>query len=312
MCTHCRRKENGTVKNLKISTLPTVLIIHLKRFCQTKLSNSKLVYPVQFPLVGLNIRRYLATQTSNDDSGILDDEQCQETNIDFLYDLFAVCNHRGSMSNGHYTAYCKNPITGKWSCYDDHLVSELDPSRVCTPDAYILFYCRRDTLSSQQQQQQQPAPIDPLHFEYPSHSSSVIIDENFIRPIRQKPMQHHYTLEQPIPLPRKILTPLSPSSSHDEFSPIPRARQTQYDVETAAPPSPPMRRLPTVPPVHYVYPISTVPMDRMIEPLNDFYSPQQRYYNSTDRLNPWNRYNSQRYSDDEQERNVIYSKSILR
>lgn len=146
MCTHCRRKENGTVKNLKIATLPTVLIIHLKRFCQTKMSNSKLVYPVQFPLLGLNVRRFLATQTTNDDSGILDDEQVnsseqyQESISDSLYDLFAVCNHRGSMSNGHYTAYCQNPITGKWFCYDDHLVSELDSSRVCTPDAYILFY----------------------------------------------------------------------------------------------------------------------------------------------------------------------------
>jgi ubiquitin C-terminal hydrolase len=113
MCTHCRRKENGTVKNLKISTLPPVLIIHLKRFCQTKLSNSKLVYPVQFPLVNLDIRRFLSTktndeQTNNEDSGADDDQQQEFTIHDQqrqygLYDLYAVCNHRGSMSNGHYT-----------------------------------------------------------------------------------------------------------------------------------------------------------------------------------------------------------------
>ena len=110
MCTHCRRKENGTVKNLKISTLPSVLIIHLKRFCQTKMSNSKLVYPVQFPLVGLDVRRFLSTKTNdehinNDDSGADDDQQdfIDHHQYDFLYDLFAVCNHRGSISNGHYT-----------------------------------------------------------------------------------------------------------------------------------------------------------------------------------------------------------------
>jgi ubiquitin C-terminal hydrolase len=112
MCTHCRRKENGTVKNLKISTLPSVLIIHLKRFCQTKVSNSKLVYPVQFPLVGLDVSRFLSTQRNdeqinNDDSGADDDQQDsidqhQQKQYGF-YDLFAVCNHRGSMSNGHYT-----------------------------------------------------------------------------------------------------------------------------------------------------------------------------------------------------------------
>ena len=64
MCTHCRRKENGTVKNLKISTLPPVLIIHLKRFCQTKISNSKLNYPVQFPLINLNVKRFLSTNAN--------------------------------------------------------------------------------------------------------------------------------------------------------------------------------------------------------------------------------------------------------
>jgi len=114
MCTHCRRKENGTVKNLKISTLPAVLIIHLKRFCQTKMSNSKLVYPVQFPLLGLDVRRFLSTKTNeehiaNDNNGTDDDNQQnfadhhQQKQYESLYDLFAVCNHRGSISNGHYT-----------------------------------------------------------------------------------------------------------------------------------------------------------------------------------------------------------------
>ena len=112
MCTHCRRKENGTVKNLKISTLPSVLIIHLKRFCQTKMSNSKLVYPVQFPLVGFDVRQFLSTNRNNehinDDDNEVDNDQ--HDSIDNyqqkqygLYDLFAVCNHRGSISNGHYT-----------------------------------------------------------------------------------------------------------------------------------------------------------------------------------------------------------------
>ena len=119
MCTHCRRKENGTVKNLKIWTTPPVLIIHLKRFCQTKVSNSKLTYPVQFPLVGLNVKRFLSatrniSEIDTPDSEIDDEHEESIENDDDddegddqrqhgLYDLFAVCNHRGSMSNGHYT-----------------------------------------------------------------------------------------------------------------------------------------------------------------------------------------------------------------
>ena len=117
MCTHCRRKENGTVKNLKIWTTPPVLILHLKRFCQTKMSNSKLTYPVQFPLVGLNVKRFLSTTRNISDDeendSEIDDEQEEfienEDDRQYgLYDLFAVCNHRGTMSNGHYTGKCNN------------------------------------------------------------------------------------------------------------------------------------------------------------------------------------------------------------
>ena len=48
-----------------------------------------------------------------------------------------------------------------------------------------------------------------------------------------------------------------------------------------------------------------------LEPISDYYSPTSRH-NNAERLNPWNRYNSQRYSDDEQERNVVYPKTMLR
>lgn len=34
--------------------------------------------------------------------------------VQALYDLFAVDNHSGSMSFGHYTAYVKHPVTGQW------------------------------------------------------------------------------------------------------------------------------------------------------------------------------------------------------
>ncbi|CAF1157842.1 unnamed protein product [Adineta steineri] len=342
MCTNCRRKENGTVKNLKISTLPTVLIIHLKRFCQTKMSNSKLVYPVQFPLVGLDVRRFLSTKRNNDgDSGAEDDQQDvpnQNQQEQYgLYDIFAVCNHRGSMSNGHYTAYCKNPVTGKWFCYDDHLVSELDPSRVCTPDAYILFYRRRDTLpsptlesiprspsslpSSQEKQQSVDLIVNDfderLNLDY-SSDHPPFPREDSLNCSSSKDKQHHYTLQTPLPLPRKFLTPLPPSLSQDEFSlvepipyPMPRMRKPQYELEIAPSPSIPNRRQPIIPTVNYVYPISSTPSHHIIEPLSDFYSPIQRH-NYTERTNPWNRYNNQRYSDDEQERNVVYPQTRLR
>lgn len=36
-----------------------------------------------------------------------------------IYDLYAVSNHFGSLSGGHYTAFCQNAINKKWYEFDD-------------------------------------------------------------------------------------------------------------------------------------------------------------------------------------------------
>ena len=42
-----------------------------------------------------------------------------------VYDLFAVGNHHGGMSGGHYTAFCKNSVNNKWYFMDDDMVQEV-------------------------------------------------------------------------------------------------------------------------------------------------------------------------------------------
>ena len=62
-----------------------------------------------------------------------------------LYDLYAVSNHYGSQTFGHYTAYAKNHETGKWYDYNDSNVSECySPNDVVSPAAYVLYYVRKD------------------------------------------------------------------------------------------------------------------------------------------------------------------------
>ncbi|XP_075309255.1 ubiquitin carboxyl-terminal hydrolase 43 [Odontesthes bonariensis] len=65
---------------------------------------------------------------------------------DFLYDLYAVCNHHGGMHGGHYTAFCRNSVDGQWYSYDDSSVEPVPEAEVCTRGAYILFYQRRHTI----------------------------------------------------------------------------------------------------------------------------------------------------------------------
>ena len=63
----------------------------------------------------------------------------------FVYDLYAVSNHFGSLNGGHYTAYAQNPIDKKWYEFDDSDVSKIDGSSAVTKAAYVLFYRRRKT-----------------------------------------------------------------------------------------------------------------------------------------------------------------------
>jgi len=45
---------------------------------------------------------------------------------------------------GHYTAYIKYRETGKWYCFDDDDVREVNESDLVTNKAYVLFYVRKD------------------------------------------------------------------------------------------------------------------------------------------------------------------------
>jgi ubiquitin carboxyl-terminal hydrolase 4/11/15 len=47
------------------------------------------------------------------------------------------------MGGGHYTAYGKNFNTGVWYDFNDSYVSRVDPSRIVSRQAYVLFYRRR-------------------------------------------------------------------------------------------------------------------------------------------------------------------------
>ena len=70
----------------------------------------------------------------------------EQTRLDNVYDLYAVCNHLGSMSRGHYTAYCRNPADGNWYTFDDQLVQPITDEQLVTSGAYMLFYVRQSLL----------------------------------------------------------------------------------------------------------------------------------------------------------------------
>ncbi|XP_069011845.1 ubiquitin carboxyl-terminal hydrolase 31-like [Embiotoca jacksoni] len=152
-CPHCKQLQQGSIK-LSLWTLPDILILHLKRFRQDGDRRMKMQNMVKFPLTGMDMAPHMVKRSQSSWSlpshwspwrrpyGMGRDPE------DYLYDLYAVCNHHGTMQGGHYTAHCKNSIDGQWYCFDDSDVHPIAEDDVCKQTAYILFYQRRATIPS--------------------------------------------------------------------------------------------------------------------------------------------------------------------
>lgn len=125
-CSRCKEFRQAT-KQLELWRVPDLFTVHLKRFRDAHSYRDKITDVVDFPITGLDMTKK-----------VLDPESKE-----LIYDLVAVDNHYGGLGGGHYTAYAKNPITGKWHYYDDSRVSDADPKQSITGNAYLLFYRRR-------------------------------------------------------------------------------------------------------------------------------------------------------------------------
>ena len=106
-CPHCKQLQQGMVK-MSLWTLPDILILHLKRFRQVGERRNKLTTFVHFPLAGLDMAPHMVNRNHGTHPPPLQPgwKQSRRPDLappDFLYDLYAVCNHHGGMHGGHYT-----------------------------------------------------------------------------------------------------------------------------------------------------------------------------------------------------------------
>lgn len=122
-CPTCKTHVQAT-KKLEIYKVPPILILHIKRFKVNGHTKEKLYNPVEFPETGLNIREW-----------VIGSEAPQ------IYDLYAVCNHFGNLTGGHYTATCYSSLNKAWFDFkDSQVVAAADNN---SASAYVLFYRAR-------------------------------------------------------------------------------------------------------------------------------------------------------------------------
>ncbi|NXU59663.1 UBP45 hydrolase, partial [Turnix velox] len=142
-------------KQLLISSVPAILILHLKRFHQAGLSLRKVNRHVDFPLI-LDLAPFCSASCKNVTDGAR-----------VLYSLYGIVEHSGSMRGGHYSAYVKvrtpskkllehisttksvlglkeamGATGGQWVYVSDAHVQMVPESRVLNAQAYLLFYER--------------------------------------------------------------------------------------------------------------------------------------------------------------------------
>jgi ubiquitin C-terminal hydrolase len=130
-CARCK-VSGASSKRLSIFRLPRILVLHLKRFTNT---GRKINVFVRYPR----------------DPAVLDltpfmDKQSGKENVSFQ--LYAVINHYGDATMGHYTAVCKHDALGRWYEYNDADVAEIHADKVVSPSAYILFFKLLHTIRS--------------------------------------------------------------------------------------------------------------------------------------------------------------------
>lgn len=104
-CPSCKEHRRAT-KKFELWKCPDILIIHLKRFSSSRNFRDKIDVMIHCPIENLDL---------SDRVGLKEEGKLQE------YELFAVDNHYGGLGGGHYTAYTKNWIDGKWYYCDGKL-----------------------------------------------------------------------------------------------------------------------------------------------------------------------------------------------
>ena len=123
-CNKCKRQHSAK-KQIRLYKLPLYLIIQLKKFESNPnmfntSSNEKKETFIKYPIKNLNLSDYTENPDEKNES----------------YDLYAVINHHGKMTQGHYTCICK--INDKWFLFNDDKYFQINSP--INKDAYLLFY----------------------------------------------------------------------------------------------------------------------------------------------------------------------------
>ena len=167
-CPRCNKLQKAT-KQISLYSCPNYLIVHLKRFqAKNIIMFDKVDKMIAFPVQNLDLCDYSVRR-----SNVASDY--------YVYDLYGVANHYGSLYRGHYTAYSKLSGPGNaWREFDDRTVTDVNENSVQSQAAYVLFYKKRKfseeiskgILSSEDEEEYFDAESGNVHKDSDTHSDN--------------------------------------------------------------------------------------------------------------------------------------------
>ncbi|KAG5645703.1 hypothetical protein DXG03_005398 [Asterophora parasitica] len=137
-CPQCKKHQQAT-KKFDLWKAPDVLVVHLKRFSNSRTLRDKIDTFIDFPVEGLDLssmvgEREVAQRLA--EQGVdIDELQIGDLEGPLVYDLFGVDEHMGGLGGGHYRAYALNHLNDKWYHFDDSFVTPAQAK-----DAVVSFY----------------------------------------------------------------------------------------------------------------------------------------------------------------------------
>lgn len=139
-CEGCQESRAAASLQLQVWEAPRVLTLHLKRF-QQGATLRKVQRHVPFP-IELDLSPYCCRHHRGEGQ---EQDTIAQTPVPGSYILYGVVEHAGRMTGGHYTAYVRG-AGGSWFHASDSRVVSVTQQKVLASQAYLLFYCRADTL----------------------------------------------------------------------------------------------------------------------------------------------------------------------
>ena len=118
-CSNCEKKVQ-LKKNSLISSLPNILVIHLKRITYNLEGKLEKIYSkFEFPKI-LNLKKYCIENITNENENIY-----KKKDDYYVYNLKCVIIHKGGAEGGHYINIIKDD-KDKWYKFDDSKIKDFD------------------------------------------------------------------------------------------------------------------------------------------------------------------------------------------